>query len=369
MSDSLSMQQRDPQNKLVRAMRSKSYLFILLLLVLSIPAVKTYAEISSEQKILVVCSLEAFAGIVQRIGGGYVATDYIIPDGADPHDYALTSSDIEKAISADLIVLINSEFLSLELDLKEAIYEANQSKTFLDFKDYESYGVTILPAPGLEKNYHAYWTYPDNAIAIAKAVKDKLSSLKPALSDFFEANLYEFIREVEAIKLKMLDLAKEKGLFSRGALLANPEVAYIAWSFGLNPKAMISQAPGSFVNPQEILEIEEKIRSNEISIALCPDNMKDAKPGQILREIQSRTGIPIAYVRVFSLGGIKDYVSLLSFNLGVMESISTQRTLMQTTNELCMYLGLALLFVTTVAILEAFIILRFRRLTEEVAHG
>ncbi|MCR8433768.1 MAG: zinc ABC transporter substrate-binding protein [Candidatus Korarchaeota archaeon] len=336
---------------------------IILLIVLGIFSAKVDVETQSEQKISVVCSLEAFAGIVQRIGGSYIIVDYIIPDGADPHNYALTLDDIAKASKADLIVLINSEFLSLESDLKEAVYETNQSKQFLDFRDYENYGIAILPAPGIEKNYHAYWTYPDNAIAIAKAVKDKLSYLQPALSSVFEANFNEFVREVNVIKDKMLDVAKKKGLESKGALLVSPEVAYIAVSFGLVPVEMISEAHGGYIG-QDIVEIENKIKSNEISIALCPDNMIGTAPEKILKEIQSRTGIPIAYVRVFSLGGLKDYIGLLAYNLGVIASLSTQTTTYNS-NELCIYLGLALFFTSIAAIVEALVIFRIKRLAEE----
>jgi len=321
-----------------------------------------------EQKIFIVCSLEAFAGIAQRIGGDYVVTDYIVPEGMDPHSYSLSPDDVEKAGKADIIVLANSRFLSLEADLKEAIQEMNQSKIFLDFDDYDYYGITILPAPGIEENYHGYWLYPDNAIAIAKAIKNALVMLMPSYVDVFEVNLNEFIREVEALKSEMLNLAEEKGLRQKGVLLAVPATAYIALSFGMIPKAMILKAPGSYASSQEIMNIEEKIKSGEIVLALCPENMRNSKPGQILRDIQSRTSVPIAYVRVFALSGLKDYVSLLAYNLGVIGSLDAQSRVTSDVKELCAYLGIALLFVAMIAIVEAFIIFRMRRSAEEVLY-
>jgi len=346
---------------------NKRLLAILLFLVVITLQRPVYTQ-ENQKKITVVCSLEALAGIAQRIGGGYVEVDFIVPEGVDPHDYSLTPGDIEKASRADIIVLANSKFLSLEADLKETILELNASKIFLDFGDYGKYGVTILSVPGIEKNYHGYWLYPDNAVAIAKAIKDSLVAVSPSLADFFDRNLNEFIREIDVMKSKMIETAQELGLIHRGALLAVPATGYIAYSFGMIPKALILKAPGSYASSQEIMYIEEKIENGEIVLALCPDRLRDAKPGQLLEAIRSRTGVPIAYVRVFALGGLKDYLGLLAYNLGVMRTVEVGTDRDHGSEELCLYLGLVMIFTVIISVVEAFVIFRMRKLAEEALY-
>ena len=314
--------------------------------------------------IKVVCTLEAYAGIVKLIGGDFVEVDYILPEGASPHEYSLTPEDREKVSNADIIVLVNSEFLELERRLRELF----PSKTFVDFDDYNRYNLTILPAPGIEKNYHGYWLYPDNAVAIAHAIHDYLANMAPEYKDFFKRNLEKFIDDIEALKERMRNVAVEKDILNKGVLLAVPAVAYIAYSFGMVPKASILKAPGSLVSGSEIDYIERQIKNGDISIGLCPESFRDLKPGQVMDEIRRDTGLPIVYVRVFSLGGLKDYRSLLVYNIAVINSISFEDSDENSWSRLAIYLLIGFIFLAVVAVVESIIIFNFRKRAEEILY-
>ena len=306
-------------------------------------------------RINILCTMEAFAGIAEHIGGDYVNVSFILPEGVSPHEYSLTPGDLSKAQSADLIVFVNSRFLSLEADLKSKL---PADKVYVDFDDYQEFGVSILPAPGIEQNYHGYWLYPDNAIAIAKAIFEALASIDPTHREIFEANLARFIDKVSNLKDLMISVSMERGLYGIGVLLAVPAVAYVAYSFGFSPKAMILKAPGSFVSGSELVRIEEEIENGEISMALCPESLKNAKPGQIMEEIRRETNVSVAYVRVFSLHGLNDYISLLSYNLAVISNIGLQNTSSRFMTETYIYLLIGFTLATAVAILESIIIFR-----------
>lgn len=312
----------------------------------------------------IVCTLEPYAGIAEYIGGGLVNVSFIIPEGASPHEYSLSPSDLSKIEKADILIMVNSEFLSIESEIRESFSD----KTYVDFPDYEKYNITILPAPGIEQNYHGYWLYPDNAIAIAKAIFEALASIDPTHREIFEANLARFIDKVSNLKDLMISVSMERGLYGIGVLLAVPAVAYVAYSFGFSPKAMILKAPGSFVSGSELVRIEEEIENGEISMALCPESLKNAKPGQIMEEIRRETNVSVAYVRVFSLHGLNDYISLLSYNLAVISNIGLQNTSSRFMTETYIYLLIGFTLATAVAILESIIIFRFRKKAEEILY-
>ena len=312
----------------------------------------------------VLCTLEAFSGIVKHVGGDLVNVSYLLPEGASPHEYSLSPEDIKKAQSADLIVLVNSKFLSIESELKESLSD----KLFLDFEDYEEYNITLLPAPGIEKNYHGYWLYPENAVAIARAVCEALTELMPEYKEIFGRNLDSFVEKVFSLKERMIQVSKDKGLYGGGVLLAVPAVAYVAYSFGMEPKETVLKAPGSFISPSELAEVEEEIDRGEIILGLCPDSFRDSKPGEIMEEISKTTGLVIAYVRIFSLCGLNDYLTLMSYNIGVISSVSKEESVSGVLSELTIYLVIGFIFVVTIAIIESFIIFSFRRKVEGVLH-
>lgn len=341
-------------------MTSKKIVIILIVLVVNfIPSV------SADEKINIVCTLEAYASIAKFIGGEYVNVSYILPEGASPHEYSLTPEDIEKASHADLLIFVNSKFLSLEADLKNKL---SSDKIFVDFEDYERYNLSILPAPGIDKNYHGYWLYPDNAIAIAKAIHNKLALLMPAHKTLFDENLNKFIEKITILKNKMLDVSTDNNFYQKGVLLAVPAAAYVAYAFEMNPRGLILKAPGSFASASEIDEIETQIKNGEIILSLCPESMRHTKPGEILLEIQKDTSIPIAYIRVFSLSGINDYFALLSYNIGAISSVGSYHVNNSESDDLFFLVLFGFIIFAMISIIETIIIFRFQKNIEGVLH-
>lgn len=324
----------------------------------------SYVPVNSGSNLKVVASLEAFAGIVKAIGGNYVSVDYIVPDGVSPHEYSLTQQDEQKIASADLIVLSNSEFLSLESKIKEKF----PGKAYLDFDDYENYGLEILPAPGIEENYHGYWLYPKNALAISKAVTQKLKLLDPVHADVYDSNEVVFQEKIQKFEEKMIEKAKDLGIYGKGGLLAVPGVAYIAYSYGVMPKKSLLKAPGAFAGAGEINDIVEMIKKGEIVVGFCPESLKDTKPGELIRDIQSQVELPVAYVRVFSLGGLNDYIALLAYNYAVVSNLDESRGINDSSSELVLYLTVGLAIIAIIALFEACIIFNYKKVAEEVLY-
>ena len=332
---------------------------IILILLLSIFPWITNVR-AQENTIKIVASMETFAAIAKFIGGDRVSVEYILPEGADPHDYSLTYSDVEKIKSADILVLAHSDFFSLE----QQILENSKGKLYVDFPDYEKYNLTILAIPGIEKNYHGYWIYPDNALAIAHAITEKLMQYDPEHEELYERNLAMFEEKISQLKQLLKEVSIENGLRGYGAIIAVPGAAYLAYAFGMSIKASLLKGPGRFINASELTRIREEAKRGSIKIIFCPVSLFSGKVGELAREVSKETGIPIAYVRIFSSGGLTDYFALMMYNIGVVSSVERERSASISDEVLVLlYTALAILFI--IAFVELLIIYKYKKQAEE----
>ena len=145
----------------------------------------------------IVASMASLKIIVSEIVGNLsISVDYIIPDGVDPHSYSLTTNDVNKLSSANLLVLADTEHLTIEANMRNYAGSA----IVLDFVNYTKYGAVMLTIPGLKHNFHGYWIYPDNSLAIAKAVVVELTSVLPQYESVFESNYKMFEKRINSIK-------------------------------------------------------------------------------------------------------------------------------------------------------------------------
>ena len=81
-------------------MRAKAVILTFLIISFIIPSV-------SAEKPLVVASISPLAEIVKEVFSDSVGVVYIVPPGADPHQYQLTPEQIELIKKADVVVTVN----------------------------------------------------------------------------------------------------------------------------------------------------------------------------------------------------------------------------------------------------------------------
>ncbi len=344
---------------MINLQRRYSSLFLLLIVFSGFLAQFEIYGVNSEQnEIKVVASMEIYSSIAEYIGGGLIKASYILPEGSDPHDYALTPGDINKISEADLLILANSKFFTLEENMLQ-----HYSGPVLDFEDYSRYNLTLIEIPSVGLNYHGYWILPDNALAIAKAIHDELVLLDPSHKDIYDSNLERFTDSIYRIKSLIYRTAIDSGIYGSGAVIAVPGVAYLALSFGLRIEATLLVGPGGFLNSSELDQVIEKADKGEIKVILCPAALKNGKPGEFSRQLSKDTGLPVIYVRVFSISGLKDYFALMTYNAGVLSTFKEIGASSSGENLLVWYIiSAGILFI--VVIVESIVIFIYKRRSE-----
>ncbi len=305
----------------------------------------------------IVATSQSLASIVMEITGTRDNVTYILPEGTDAHSYSLTMQDIQKLQQADLVIVADSEDLSLEAQM----LENTEGIPHLDFINYTSYGAELISVPGFDRNYHGYWLGIKNARAIGRAVFDAVKTLDPTAITYYQSQLNNFEDRLTKLSNMLNDTASKYQLTGKKAVAAVPGVAYVLNDLGIKTGVLLLKGPGQFVSTQEIAEIEEGVKNGTYSIIACAEALEQAKAGDISEQISRDTGIPVAYLRIFSFGDLEDYFALETYNTATVVSIFriAQNNVEQSGNLLYYYMIIGILGITT--FIELIIILNYRR--------
>lgn len=286
----------------------------------------------------VVVSIADFGAIAKEIGGNDVNVSVILPPGADPHSFSVTKEVVDEIKEADLIILANSALLSYERNIKESY-----DKEYLDFDDYE--GVELFDFDGIEKNPHGYWLYANNSISIARAIAEKLAEIEPEKAEYFNASLKNFEERMKEAWRMANDVAEQKNLKGKKFVAAVPGVCYIGRNVGMEADKIMFAEGTSLLNAREMEEIKEKLRKGEYVAIVVPEFLKNAKAGEVARQLAMETNASIVYVKFAEGGG--SYTSLFYYNAVQMLSAGGEKVV-EKHNLLAIYLSITLALLVAV---------------------
>lgn len=289
-------------------MRAKAVILTLLLILFTIP----YAR---AEKPLIVASISPLAEIVKETFGNSVDVVYLVPSGADPHQYQLTPDQIELIKKADVVVTVNGH-LPAEQKMKQLREEGTISAAVLFAEDYAKYGFRFLPERWYnnKNNPHGVWLDPYNALAIAKATAEALSERYPQDRELYERQYEKFETKVMAIVEAYKVLAE-----NATAIIEMPSQQYALEWLGVKAVASIKpeeEIPAKSVD--ELLEITKAVDFIAYSTQ-SPEALKNAA-----LELSQRTGRPLADITTTWID--KPYTEILIENAKAVISALNQKT-------------------------------------------
>jgi len=286
-------------------MRAKAVILTLLIVSFIIPSV-------SAEKPLVVASISSLAEIVKEVFGNSVDVVYIVPSGADPHQYQLTPEQIELIKKADVVVTVNGH-LPAEQKMKQLREEGTMSAAVLFAEDYAKYGFRFLPERWYnnKNNPHGVWLDPYNALAIAKATAEALSERYPQNRELYERQYEKFETKVMAIVEAYKVLAE-----NATAIIEMPSQQYaLEW---LGVKAVASIKPEAEVPAKSVDEMLGTTKTVDF-IVYSSKSSESLKNAAI--ELSRRTGKPLADITTTWID--KPYTEILIENAkAVIEALN-----------------------------------------------
>ena len=295
---------------------------VIALLALSVVSGSSVSTAQGTPAVNIAASIQPLAGIVREIGGTYTAVSVLLPEGIEPHAFSLTQAVIDSANAADMLVLTGHFTWEEEL-------ATQTSKPYITLEDYEALGAELLPLPDQQQqetrqdshneNLHGYWLLPKNAIAIANATRILSSSLNSTYAAYWQARFDEFSDKVSEFEDFVSTQSLVQEFAGKHVIITFPAEAYIAETFGLDVRGLLSEGENVFISGPELVAVETALRNGSINLILASDVARLQTAGEFAQQLSTDSGVPIVWVRtVFS--DLLDYIGIMSFNLGVVST-------------------------------------------------
>ena len=262
------------------------------------------ASAASEEKPLVVATIAPLAEIVREAFGDSVDVVYVIPPGANPHDYQLTTEQIRLLQRASVVVTTGGH-LPVERKVAELKSEGTIAGRVLFINDYRAFGFHYAKEHWYngKDNPHGVWLDPYNAIAIAEATKEALIEVDPANEATYERDFERFRERVLAIVRAYKALAPKNA----SAVIQMPPDEYaIEW---LGIKAIASIKPEEEIPAKGVDELLQVAEGSTV-IVYGSDSPEQLKKAAL--ELAAKSGRPLAEITVFWSG--KPYTEVLIEN-------------------------------------------------------
>ncbi len=216
--------------------------------------------VGSAQALTVAASIAPLCDLVKQVGRERVDVMQLIPNGANPHTYEPTPSDVLKATKADAFFLVGLGFDSFLLKVIEAARKKGRPIFYI------SSGIPLLEELHGHANPHV-WLSLKNAPLILENIVQALSTLDPEGENFYRKNAQEYAKI-----LKEIDewFEEEVKAFSSFAFVAtHGSLSYLARDYGLEEIDILEKSPGYEPSPRELEEIVNAMQTKNACIIVA----------------------------------------------------------------------------------------------------
>ncbi len=315
---------------------SYKQVFLILLLLLVLTNIIQVSSNTTKPGVTIVVTISSLLPDIKQIICSSDTLEAIVPPGVDPHDYELKPSDIELLRKAN--VIISTAHTPFENKIRVLVEKGELSAVLIEIPYIN--GVHILENPVTHKpNYHMVIYDPWNYKLFIQEVEKILASLNPACSAEYHDKLRQVLGQVDNI------IANAPRLNIKG-LAVSPLAQYAVSWMGINIEYLIIREHGAPVDPQDLVNIEERARSGDIGIVILVEGISEAANNKAL-EIAKNNGIP--YIIIPSPIKQESIPDKLSQIISEISSLEITHTDYQKNNYL-LYASIALLLVLVVVV-------------------
>lgn len=261
---------------------------------------------SGGQRLQVMASFYPVQYLLERLGGDQVRVSTLTRPGAEPHDLELTPQDLVRLQRSDLLVYLKG--------FQPAVDAAAESAGAATLDAAPSAQLHTV-AGGKAPDPH-FWLDPTRMIAVATAVEQRLSELRPAAAAGFRTRLSALRQDLTA-----LDAAYRSGLAScadRRLVTSHRAFDYLARRYQLQPLGITGLAPQSEPGPSQLAAVIAFARTHHVRTIYSETLLSPAASQAVARDSGAGTAV---LDPVESLGTASDgdsYLAVMRSNLDVL---------------------------------------------------
>lgn len=347
---------------------NRTFLAIVVILTLlsSVTYISAGQSLAESKKIIVAVSIGSLAPLVYAAGGNFVEVVSLVPAGTDPHEFLPTPNTISLATSSSLVVVTGH--IGWESKLVEevaSIKKLNAKDISINCLNDLKNNLTLLSLPsnlGGGVNLHGFWLLPSNALVIVKAISNKLSIIDNAHASYYSYNYELFKSKLNAFNLFVKEMLNNTNLYSKAVVAVTPDAQYMLTAFNFNvSQIMVNE--GEEARPEVLSSIREGLKSGKFALIVATDLSTQSSSFRSAEELSKEFKVPLVSTYTISSENLRDYFSLMSFNLGAIVSSYDSFVSSTASGELdALHYSLIALSVVLIVlvVVETFILLRRR---------
>jgi zinc transport system substrate-binding protein len=277
-------------------------------------------------RLKVVADIVPIADFCREIGGEAVEVELLVPPGANPHAYELTTGQMRFLEEADVVVVAG---LGLT-PWAEEIFATAAGPEMLTVLAGEAVPVgELIEAVGRngsdgdkEEGHQIYdphiWLDPTLAVDIVAAIRDGLVEADPENATSYERNADRYIQELSELDGEITQ--KVASFTTRKFVAFHSSWTYFARRYGLEQVGVIEELPGKEPSAGEIADLVELIGEQGVKVVFAETQFSPRAAEAIAEE----SGGEVIVMILDPLGDPEDpewdtYIKMMKKNVETME--------------------------------------------------
>jgi zinc transport system substrate-binding protein len=228
-----------------------------------------------DPRLPVAVSVPPQAYFVEKIGGGRVRVEVMIPPGASHVDYSPSPRQMAALAGARLYIKVGHPGFEVETHSIAPFLARNPGIRVVDM----SRGMRFLPGEGAEgwqadpDNHHDHsggdshvWVAPDTVRVAARNIAAGLAAADPGHAAEYAANLGSFLAEIDSLDRDIRGRLGPSlsGTGTRKFMVYHPSWGYFAREYGLEQIAI--EAEGKEPSAQRLIQLIDRARREGVKV-------------------------------------------------------------------------------------------------------
>ena len=248
-------------------------------------AINTENLTKDSEKVMVTTTTNVITDLVEHIGGDHVKVTGLMGPGVDPHLYRPSASDVKKLQDAD-IVFYNG--LDLEGKMGDIFVKIGREGTavWAVSENIDPESLLNLDTAG-QFDPHIWWN-AELWMEAAKVVATGLSEHDPENSKAYEANLEEFLIQLEDLNDDSHEKIKSIPKEQRVLVTAHDAFQYFGHAYGLEEMAIQGWSTDSEAGIREIQNLAGEITERKIKAVFVETSISPATIEALQAAVQDK---------------------------------------------------------------------------------
>lgn len=326
--------------------KQQLWLFVLILIILTTACSRSDQATIVPGKINITTTMFPLYDFTSKIGGEHVNVINLVPTGVEAHEWSPKSRDIKNINDSDLFVYLGAGFEGWADEVLKSMNGEGQAKAVETSRGIALISGTHDSDHGDEvhadeahvhedDDAHAHeeeaghhndghdhgnydphvWLSPQNAIVMARNIKDALVQLDPAHQESYEANF----AQLETSLLELHDKYKsELGSTSKKEIVVSHQsFGYLAKEYGLVQVPIMGLTPDAEPTAQTMKDIIHFIEEHQVKTIFFEELVSDRLAKTLARDAGIETSVlhPLEGLTQEQQERGEDYVSIMENNL------------------------------------------------------